>query len=365
MSTGPRSTGPRSTGPNISSLKFDLNSDSQGISSLKFDLRSTGPGISSLKLDPTTAQNLAGALGGIDVDQLMVLGPHNDPSGQNKARQTDATIQSPHAIKEIWNRDGSKAEACGNGTRCVIEALLQDDPSAPTLANSGIPVPQGLSEKLLIVGPSGPLQGWRHNGASWIVQGTGGPGPSLCDPWVIGAPPSSLYGHLGLDRPTGTVLMSVDMGNPHLVIFSPCQIDTADQAWQRWVHSKSFAQGVNVSVVWPTVGPSAKDNGAPGSDFCVGVRVWERGLGWSAACGTAASAIAYGLTNMPIVQQLLPNVLDGQFSWTAQASCQINAGQNLCLMMPGGAVWVRKTGDGIAHGAKVTWHSAGSFFMPA
>jgi diaminopimelate epimerase len=60
-------------------------------------------------------------------DQIMAI---HDP----KAVGTDAFI-------DILNSDGSKAQACGNGTRCVVQALAAEtgkkaSPSRPSPASS-------------------------------------------------------------------------------------------------------------------------------------------------------------------------------------------------------------------------------------
>ena len=73
---------------------------------LVVDMRGRGDAVTpaaaiALNADPATR-----------FDQIMAI---HDP----KAHDTDAWI-------DILNSDGSKAQACGNGTRCVVQALASE-----------------------------------------------------------------------------------------------------------------------------------------------------------------------------------------------------------------------------------------------
>jgi len=81
------------------------------------------------------------------------------------------------------------------------------------------------------------------------------------------------------DRPTGWRWgQHVGMGNPHVVLFGSWVADDA-------VHSigprfeRSVPGGANVEFVWP--GPGEGE---------LTLRVWERGVGETLACGTGACA---------------------------------------------------------------------------
>jgi diaminopimelate epimerase len=93
---------------------------------------------------------------------------------------------------------------------------------------------------------------------------------------------------LGPDLPTGELPPSVapgvrrartvDMGNPHIVLFG-APVDTATVAAAGALLETSVHGRANVEFVWP----------AAGSDTLT-MRVWERGVGETLACGTGTCA---------------------------------------------------------------------------
>ena len=88
---------------------------------------------------------------------------------------------------------------------------------------------------------------------------------------------------LGPDQPQpsgGRRARRVDMGNPHLVLLGPdpSDVDVAELGPRlQEVH----AGGVNVEFI--SVGPGADS---------LNLRVWERGVGETQACGTGSAAAA-------------------------------------------------------------------------
>jgi diaminopimelate epimerase len=71
----------------------------------------------------------------------------------------------------------------------------------------------------------------------------------------------------------------VDMGNPHVVLFGlQAADDTVRRVGPHW--EGSIVGGANVEFVWP--GPGAGE---------LSLRVWERGVGETLACGTGACAV--------------------------------------------------------------------------
>ena len=72
----------------------------------------------------------------------------------------------------------------------------------------------------------------------------------------------------------------VDMGNPHVVLFgAPAGDDMVRSVGPRL--ERSVAGGANVEFVWPGPGPGE-----------LTLRVWERGVGETLACGTGTCAAA-------------------------------------------------------------------------
>lgn len=161
---------------------------------------------------------------------------------------------------ELYNADGSSAEMSGNGMRCLAQAALDAG-----VVEEGRPftVRTPAGDKLVTV------RGTDLAGTAWasVEMGTAR---------VKGEPARCNVGH-------GQLL--VDVGNPHLVILGsdPATVPVAElgpalQETARETH------GINVEFV--ALGPGPDE---------ITMRVWERGVGETEACGTGACAAAVAL----------------------------------------------------------------------
>ena len=179
---------------------------------------------------------------GIGCDQLILLSPTAD------AALADAAMT-------IWNADGSRAEACGNATRCV--ATLFD--GAARIATDGGLLHTDRTAAGAVVDLPPPAFEWDR--------------VPLSIPMDTSALP------VAWDDLTAPVALSV--GNPHVVFFVP-DIDAVDLATlgPRIEHDPLFPERVNVNIAAIT-----------GADS-IALRVWERGAGLTQACGTGACATA-------------------------------------------------------------------------
>lgn len=156
----------------------------------------------------------------------------------------------------IHNADGSRPEACGNGLRCVARFAREHGfASADTLriaTDAGVRVVELLREAGEIVGARAQM------GAPRRIEHD-----------------VELFGEFGALRAT-----LVDMGNPHCVLF-------VDDERAAPVHElgallerhERFPQRTNVEF-------------AAFRERRIQLRVWERGVGETAACGTGACAAA-------------------------------------------------------------------------
>lgn len=146
-----------------------------------------------------------------------------------------------------WNADGSEAEMCGNGLRCLAR-YAYDRGWAPD-RNFGIQTPVGLRGVRVLED---------------AVEAE------------IGRPVSA--GEVTMD---GAVYHMVDVGNPHAVTLvddpASAPVTTVGPRVERDSH---FDRGTNVEFV------ALRDHG-------VDMRVWERGVGETLACGTGMVAAAY------------------------------------------------------------------------
>lgn len=158
-------------------------------------------------------------------------------------------------VFELWNADGSEAEMSGNGMRCMGHAAL-DAGIVRAGEPFGVLTPAGRREVTLTVGPGA--------GTVWGRVEMG-------QPKVEGETDRCNVGH-------GQLL--VNMGNPHLVVAGP---DPAgiDVTGLGPILEASEPGGINVEFA--TLGPGPDE---------VTMRVWERGVGETQACGTGSCAAA-------------------------------------------------------------------------
>jgi diaminopimelate epimerase len=170
------------------------------------------------------------------------------------------------AFIDIFNIDGSRAGACGNGTRCVAWVMLRDDPrTALTLETAGgLLASRRLGERLFSVDMGKPRFGWRDIPLARAVDDT----RSVSLPDV---PPIS-----GADL---SRFSAVSMGNPHAVFFVPdaAAVDL-DKAGPPIETHPLFPDRANVSFATVT------------DRTHIVLRTWERGAGATLACGSAACA---------------------------------------------------------------------------
>jgi diaminopimelate epimerase len=212
---------------------------------LVLDLRGAGFAVSA---DQARA---IGRAPGLHFDQMMVL--------------YDAADRAHAASMKIFNIDGSLAQACGNGTRCVAWALMRDGATRALKLESdgGLLDVARDSEWLFTVDMGRPVLNWR----AVPLAGAGGDTREIAlTPAVAGAP---------------STFAAVSMGNPHAIFFvdDAAAIDLA-RLGPQIEHHPLFPERVNASFAQVL------------SREKILLRVWERGAGATRACGTAACATA-------------------------------------------------------------------------
>ncbi len=194
-------------------------------------------------MDSRLAAALADRKTGIGCDQLIVL----EPSATADFRM------------RIFNADGGEVESCGNAARAV--GLLHGAPARiETLGGiiASTPVESGISVDMGV-----PRFGWDEIPLAYAMD-------TLAMP--VGWPDDAC----SLEGPA-----AVNVGNPHAVFFVPdnAQVDLA-RLGPEIEHDPLFPDRVNVNVA--TVD----------SREAIRLRVWERGVGETRACGTGACATA-------------------------------------------------------------------------
>ncbi len=233
--------------------------------------------------NPEACQRIADRHLGIGCDQLLTV---------ESPRNKDSV-----ASYRVWNADGSLAQQCGNGARCIAAWLVRDG-AAPILGEFSIDSPAGThqvgrDEKGGIVIDMGapcfapqeiPLIGWHEPRDTYTLY--------------IGSSP--------------VYFGAVSMGNPHAVIevatVERAAVEATGTALQR---NAAFPESVNVGFAEII----RRDH--------IRLRVFERGVGETLACGSGACAAVAVLAKRG----------------------QLDAGRDIAVDLPGGTLRIRYDQD--------------------
>jgi diaminopimelate epimerase len=216
-------------------------------------------------IDGAGARAIADRRTGIGFDQMLIIEPGADG--------TDAFMR-------IRNADGGEVEACGNGARAVGRLLLEDTGR----------------ESVTIGTLAGPITASRAPGGLVTVD----MGPARLDWREI--PLARAADTLHLDYALGPVSdpVAVSMGNPHVIFFVP------------------DAEAVDVAGLGPRIETDPLFPARTNVEFVqilsatrVRMRVWERGVGITRACGTGACAVGVATARRGLTGRRTEVVLDG------------------------------------------------------
>lgn len=166
------------------------------------------------------------------------------------------------------NSDGSLAEMCGNGIRCLGKLVFERGLTTRTELDVG----SRAGTKHLSLELDGGM-------VRTVRVGMGAPAFTRSEIPMEGPPGEPFQTEPFEVDGYAFKASAVSMGNPHLVLFverDPDQVDVRTLG-PRVEHDPRFPEKTNVEFV-------AVDDGA------VKVRVWERGSGETMACGTGACA---------------------------------------------------------------------------
>ena len=214
---------------------------------------------------PERLRELGADPAGPGFDQLMWVSAAEDPAYAASYR--------------VFNADGSEVEQCGNGVRCVASLLAGES---------------GHEQAFTLLSPAGPVEARVDDALVTVSMGS----PEFEPPRIpfIAERRQDRYA-LDVDGVEYDVC-AVSMGNPHCVL----QVDDVssapvDRLGPKIEHHIRFPQGANVGFVRVT------------GRHSIDLRVFERGVGETAACGTGACAavVAYqrlGLLDADVNVQL-------------------------------------------------------------
>jgi diaminopimelate epimerase len=228
-----------------------------------------------LALDEKSVRAIADRHRGVGCDQLLVL-------EKPKARGADVFMR-------IRNADGSEAEACGNGTRCVADIVMRENGKDSIIVETvaGLLEAQAAGAHRIGVDMGQPRLAWREI-----------PLARDCDT-------------LNVPLTLGPLVVPIctSMGNPHATFFvdDAEAIDLATLG-PKLEHDPIFPERANIGVV-QVLSPQR-----------LRFRVWERGAGITIACGTGACAALVAAARRGLAERKAEVMLDGgplEIEWRA------------------------------------------------
>jgi diaminopimelate epimerase len=204
----------------------------------------------ALPLDADGIRLLGDRHVGVGFDQLLTIEPARDPSCA--------------FAYGIWNTDGSRSGQCGNGLRCVARWLARE--GAVGLGSTRLESPSGpVAVELLADGGIRADMGEPRFTPTDIPLRTDACGDR--DEYMIDV--------AGMPLRIG----AVSMGNPHAVLeVADTGLAPVEELGSRIEAATAFPQGCNVGFAEVL----ARD--------AIRLRVWERGVGETLACGSGACA---------------------------------------------------------------------------
>jgi diaminopimelate epimerase len=215
---------------------------------------------------------------------------------------------------EILNSDGSMAQACGNGMRCVVQALGAETGQKvftfETIA--GILNAEEHADGLISVDMGVPRFGWRDIPLAEEFADT-----------------TRIELQIGpIDAPVLHSPSVASMGNPHAIFW--VERDVWDYDLERFgpmlENHPIFPERANISIARVTA-PDA-----------LTLRTWERGAGLTKACGSAACAAA------------------------VCAARTERTGRDVTVTVPGGPLRIQWRDDGhVIMTGPAQWEFSGSF----
>lgn len=226
-----------------------------------FDGRKSG-----IPLEPGLARAVADRRLGIGCDQVIVIEPSKNGA---------------EVAMRILNADGGEVESCGNAARCIARLLMEEkDTASVKIDTAGGPLfCTDAGRGLVTVDIGAPRLDWKDIPIAHAVDTNG------FDIAVDGATFKA---------------SAANVGNPHCILF----VDDAEKArvaelGPKLEHHPLFPARANIEFV-SVLSPDR-----------LRMRVWERGVGITRACGTGACATAVAAHRRGLAGRNVDIVLDG------------------------------------------------------
>lgn len=227
-----------------------------------FDARSE-----KIAISPETIKEIGDRKTGIGFDQMVIIDPPKSPGAD--------------AFLRIYNSDGSEVGACGNATRCIAKLLITETKKPlivletkaarleAVMAGDKVTVDMG---NVYLEWKQIPLKHEDNTLSMAVEEGV-------------------------LKHP-----VAVNVGNPHAVFFlqhKDIEDVPLEKLGPKVENHHLFPEKVNVEVAHVI------------DENRIRMRVWERGVGITKACGTGACAVAVAGVRRGLTSRKVTVVLDG------------------------------------------------------
>ncbi len=218
----------------------------------------------------------------LDADRIRTISNRRLGVGCDQVLELRKPLKSSAEVfMRIWNADGGQAEACGNGARCVAAMVMSESGDSETIIET---VAGLLKAEAAGTGKVKVYMGKARTNWNEI-------------------PLSREMDTLSLDLAAGVLKnpVAVNVGNPHAVFFVN-NIETVD--------IEELGPGLEADPLFPNranIG-IAEIQG----QNSIRLRVWERGVGLTNACGSGACAsVVAAVRRTLITGRSATVVLDG------------------------------------------------------
>ena len=219
-------------------------------------------------MEPERARAVADRRLGVGCDQVIVIEKDDGP---------DARMR-------IYNADGGEVESCGNAARCVAQLMFEESSlDSIRLDTQGGLLTCSEAGNLVTVDMGTPRFAWRDIPLAK---------PTDTEAFEVDV--------AGFDLRALREVSAVNVGNPHCVLF----VESAENAPVASLgaaieHHPLFPERTNVEFVQVLTPERLR------------MRVWERGVGITRACGTGACASAVAAQRRGLCGKKVEVFLDG------------------------------------------------------
>ncbi len=219
-----------------------------------------------LRVSARKARAIADRHTGIGCDQVIVI----EPPANGLA----------DAFMRIRNADGGEVAACGNATRCVAAMIMKEKNSTQAAIETaaGVLDAAATADGLIAVDMGLAALDWRDIPLA-------GPAETL---------------RLDIEAGPLSDPVAVNVGNPHAVFFvDDAEAVPLESLGPRIERHEMFPELTNVEVAQVL------------SDSEIRLRVWERGVGITLACGSGACATLVAASRRGLTGRAADVVVDG------------------------------------------------------